>query len=237
MGAAARRQSSGWRTKTPLFPLSLKPIWRRGDLFGLSYLCSPVRNHITKLVYPLCPLDSWGVKSLKSSNFSVHMFPQMCLKALRSHCTPNINALKITPFLPLKYTRQHPTYISKLLRKEQIYVFTCFYLFPVHILRIPKLLIHWNVVSMDILCQLVTDSNSTYCNLITEHGKIVAFFPPLCQSNEKGHKGFSVCVSLGHNFLSMIEYFNSNKSYKWWIEPGLGKEREMVDGRNGIFPF
>lgn len=46
-----------------------------------------------------------GVKSLKSSNFSMHMFPQMCLKALKSHCTPNMNAFKITPFLPLKYTR------------------------------------------------------------------------------------------------------------------------------------
>lgn len=58
VGAAPRRQSSGSLTKTSLFPLSLKPIWRRGDLFGLPYLCRPVRNHIAKLVYPVCPLDS-----------------------------------------------------------------------------------------------------------------------------------------------------------------------------------
>lgn len=60
VGAAPRRQSSGSLTKTSLFPLSLKPIWRRGDLFGLPYLCRPVRNHIAKLVYPVCPLDSNG---------------------------------------------------------------------------------------------------------------------------------------------------------------------------------
>lgn len=68
VGAAPRRQSSGSLTKTSLFPLSLKPIWRRGDLFGLPYLCRPVRNHIAKLVYPVCPLDSRG-------GFKKHKFP------------------------------------------------------------------------------------------------------------------------------------------------------------------
>lgn len=58
------------------------PFGEGGDLFGLSYLCSPVRNHITGLVYLFSP---WGQSESKGPNHpdTWKFFCNVCRKILR----------------------------------------------------------------------------------------------------------------------------------------------------------
>lgn len=58
------------------------PFGEGGDLFGLSYLCSPVRNHITELVYLFLPS---GQSESKGPNHpdTWKCFCSVCLKTRR----------------------------------------------------------------------------------------------------------------------------------------------------------